>query len=422
MELIEKIRTFSARVAVIGGGYVGLPLARALATKGFSTTIYDTDRARVKEIETMDLPSRLSVSWDQEALEDRDVFVICVPTPLGRSREPDTGCVDEALERIGNVTRRDTRQQLVILESTVGPGFTRQSVPALLFGQDNVKKLDENLFVAFSPERTDPGNKLFKLRSTPKLVAGVSKPSRDLATIFYNTIVDIVIPTPTTDVAEMAKLLENTYRAVNISLVNELAMICHSRGINVWDVIDAAKTKPFGFEAFYPGPGIGGHCIGVDPLYLTWELRETKDHMRMIEAADEVNRSMPRYVVQRAQEALNAKPLPLRNARVLLLGVAYKRDVADVRESPALDVWRELEKYGALVHYHDPHVHELEVDGRRRWNTDLHEASLRTYDLIILLTDHSNVRYDVLAKAPLVLDCRNALAVRGFRSETIITL
>jgi UDP-N-acetyl-D-glucosamine dehydrogenase len=417
-ELLIKIRDRTANVVVVGGGYVGLPLALAAGVHFPQTTIYDTDLARVERIR---LQTSLLASYDQDVLNDADVIVICVPTPLGKSREPDTSSLDALVELISY--RIDARRErLVILESTVGPGFTRKRlVPALQTGRNGPGTIGRTLFVAFSPERTDPGNTRHTLANTPKLVAGHNTESLILADKFYSAFVERVVTVVSTDVAEMAKLLENTYRQVNIALANEMAVLCHALGIDVWAVIDAAKTKPFGFQPFYPGPGPGGHCIPVDPLYLTWELREGKHHARMIETADEVNREMPRYVVDRIAEALNREGKAVKGARVLLVGVAYKSDVPDVREAPALDVWRVLAERGAFVNYDDPHVLGVDgVDGRSHGPAMLEGDP---YDIAVVLTDHSFYDYEkLLSIAQLVLDCRNAFGARGIAREKIITL
>jgi UDP-N-acetyl-D-glucosamine dehydrogenase len=417
--LLERIAGRSAVVGIVGLGYAGLPLAVAFAEAGFQTVGLDLDARRVAAINAGqsyidDIPSerlaaldgRLRATTDGADLGGCDAVTICVPTPLSKAQAPDISAIVAASDTIARHLRPG---QLVVLESTTYPGTTEEVVlPRLAAGG---LRVGEEFFLAFAPERIDPGNRHFAARNTPKVVGGVTPACRAVGAALYRQVVNEVVETSSTRTAEMAKLLENTFRAVNIALVNEMAMMCDALGIDVWEVIDAAATKPFGFMPFYPGPGLGGHCIPVDPYYLSWKLKTLNQTARFIELAGEVNGSMPGFVVGKVADGLNERRLAVNGARVLVLGVAYKKNVADVRESPALEIIERLIAKGALVTYNDPHVAELEVNEHLRLcNTPLSEATVAGADCVVICADHD--AYDwasIAASARLIVDTRNAL-------------
>jgi UDP-N-acetyl-D-glucosamine dehydrogenase len=344
-----------------------------------------------------------------------DAIDICVPTPLRKTKDPDLSYVIKAVEAVATTLQRG---QLVILESTTYPGTTDEVVQPRL--EQGGLKADIDFLLAFSPERVDPGNAQFTTRSIPKVVGGVGPASTEAAALLYSAVVSSVVQVSSTRVAEMVKLLENTFRAVNIGLVNEIALMCHKMDLNVWEVIDAAKTKPFGFMPFYPGPGLGGHCIPIDPFYLSWKARQTGFECRFIELAGQVNGSMPEHVVSRIGEALNSVRKPINGSTVHLFGVAYKRDVNDVRESPALDVIELLVKRGALVSYTDPHVPRLDQGGHALTSVPFEAAVSRPADCAVVATDHTAFDYGRIAALPLVVDTRNAL--KAFSRPSIFAL
>ena len=418
-ELRNKLNERRGAVGVIGLGYVGLPLAVEFARGGMKVIGFDLDRQRVESINSgrsyiPDVPTemvaalvesgKLSASTDFSHLADTDAVVICVPTPLRKTKEPDISYILAAAEQ---VKAHLHSQQLVVLESTTYPGTTDEVVLPML--KETGLRLDQDFFLAFSPERVDPGNKLFQTHNIPKVVGGVSPASTEIAAALYQTIVDEVHKVSSARVAETAKLLENTYRSVNIGLVNEMAQLCYHLGIDSWEVIEAAATKPFGFMAFYPGPGIGGHCIPLDPHYLSWKARLHGFEARFIGLAEEVNSHMPAHVVQLVQDGLNAHSKAVKGSRILVVGVAYKRDINDVRESPALGIIDQLMHKGAAVSYHDPFVPDLKVDGRGSLSgVALTDELLSGCDCAVIVTDHSDVDYSrVLRLAPLVVDTRN---------------
>jgi UDP-N-acetyl-D-glucosamine dehydrogenase len=431
LNLLEKIRNKKARVGVIGLGYVGLPLAVEFAKAGLDVTGFDVDRSKTdsinagksyipdveqKELESCVKAGRLRATTDLTKLADMDAIDICVPTPLRKTKDPDMSYVVMAVDAVAAVPHRD---KLVILESTTYPGTTDEVVQPKL--ETGGLKVDVDFFLAFSPERVDPGNPQFKTANIPKIVGGNGPKSTEMAVALYGHIVSQVVPVSSTRVAEMVKLLENTFRAVNIGLVNEIALMSHNLGIDVWEVIDAAKTKPFGFMAFYPGPGLGGHCIPVDPFYLSWKARQTGFECRFIELAGHVNAAMPAYVVERVSDALNTVRKPLNGSRIHLMGVAYKKDVGDMRESPALDVLELLIKRGAVVSYSDPWVATLR-HGTHTFHAVGEEAALQSKpDCVVICTDHSAFDYDRLVRgAALIVDSRNALKAR--KEPTIFRL
>ena len=426
--LLQKIESKSARVVVIGIGYVGLPLVAEFARAGFRTTGLDKDAEKVRllnagesyiaDVPTGDLAPHvkarmLDASCDPAVLREADAVVVCVPTPLNKTKDPDMRFILTATEEIA---RHQHDGMLVILESTTYPGTTTEVLVPQLTAKG--AELGHSVFIAFSPERVDPGNQAYKTKNTPKVLGGASAACLSMATALYSQILDTIVPVSSTETAEMVKLLENTFRAVNIGLVNEIAMMSRKLGIDPFEVIRAAATKPFGFMPFYPGPGLGGHCIPVDPLYMSWKLRTLQYQARFIELADSINSGMPGYVVQRISEALNDHSRAVRGSKILVYGVAYKRDVRDVRESPALKVIHELEKRGALVAYMDPHVPELDEEGVTMKGIDP-ATSFASFDAVVIITDHTLLdRQRLLREAKLVVDTRDALhGVSGDRSK-----
>jgi len=429
-ELLSKIQKGEARVGTLGLGYVGLPLSVEFASAGLRVLGFDLDANKVAAINRgesyiQDVPparvaelqkaGRLSASTDFSLLKDCDAVTICVPTPLSKTKDPDLQMVVDASRSIAATLRPG---QLIVLESTTYPGTTEELIlPMLAEGGLQVGK---DFFLAFSPERVDPGNERFNTRNTPKIIGGVTPACTEVARSLYGRAVERVIPVSSTKAAEMVKLLENTFRSVNIGLVNEVALMCARLGVDVWEVIDAAASKPFGFMPFYPGPGLGGHCIPIDPLYLSWKLKTLNYRARFIELAGEVNSAMPEYVCERIAAALNEREKSVRGSRILVLGVAYKRDIDDVRESPALDVMKLLERRGASVTYNDPYVASIRVDGGTLASSELMPA-VREADLAVIVTDHASYDYRAIVEAAKqVVDTRNA--TRGIASPKIVKL
>jgi UDP-N-acetyl-D-glucosamine dehydrogenase len=428
-ELEERIRSRTAAIGIIGLGYVGLPEAMEFAKAGYRVTGFDIDSERVSRVNqgnsyVEDVDSgemselvrqrRLRATADFRILADMDVIHICVPTPLRKTRDPDISFIVSAVEEIKNTLRRG---QLIILESTTYPGTTDEVVAPTLASTGLVVGTDVHL--CFSPERVNPGDKQFPISAIPKVVGGITPRCAELAMALYSHIVNKVFSVSSTRAAEAVKLLENTFRAVNIGLVNELALMCAKLDIDVWEIIHAASTKPFGFMPFYPGPGLGGHCIPVDPLYLSWTARINGFEARFIELAAQINGAMPHYVVTRIGEALNEHAKSLRGSRVLVLGVAYKRDVGDIRESPALEIITLLQGKKAHVTYHDPHVPSFLHNGQRLESVKLDAAMLAEQDCVVIATDHSSVDYTwVTEHAPCIVDTRNAIKdANGFRHK-----
>ena len=419
-KLLQKIESKQARVGVLGLGYVGLPLAVEFARAGFRVTGLDLDRARVAKLErgesyipdvdaaqirSLQKKGLLRATTNFDALKETEVQIICVPTPLRKSREPDMSYILHAAEEVG---RRLVKGRLIILESTTYPGTTEEVL--LPKFQNHRFQEGRDFFLAFSPERVDPGNAVYVTRNIPKVVGGVSPTSSYLAKAVYQKAVEKVITVSSARAAEMVKMFENTFRAVNIGLANELALLCHKLGVDAWEVIEAAKTKPFGFMPFYPGPGIGGHCIPIDPLYLSWKARLHGGEPRFIELASQVNSEMPHHVVDRVASLLNQKQKSLKGSKILILGAAYKKDVTDTRESPALELIRLLEDEGSQISFHDPWVPQIAHNGVHRRSVPLTAARLRQFDCIVLATDHTNVDYAaVIRHGRLILDTRNAL-------------
>jgi len=417
--LENKIKDKSAMVGIIGLGYVGLPLAVEFARVGFRVIGIDVLEKKVDivnrgESDIGDVPSeqvkilreanRLEATTDFSRLEEVDCIPICVPTPLNKTKDPDVSYILGAVEQIKNHLHKN---QLVVLESTTYPGTTDELIQPIL--EKTGLKAGEDFFLAFSPERVDPGNSQYSTANTPKVVGGINKASTEMAKLFYEQIITEVVPVSSTKAAEMVKLLENTFRSVNIGLVNEVALMCDRLQIDVWEVIDAAATKPFGFLKFYPGPGLGGHCIPIDPHYLSWKLRSLNYYARFIELAGDINSHMPEYVVELIGRSLNKDKKSIAGSRLLILGISYKKDISDIRESPALDVIRILQSRGAKVSYHDPYVPSVSFDGGEMKSVSLTENALKKSDCTVIITDHSDLDYKwVVERSRLIVDTRNA--------------
>jgi len=430
MRLHEKIDRRTARVGVIGLGYVGLPLAVEFCHAGFDVTGFDIDagkaaqinagRSYIGDVTTADLAAcvatgRLRATTDMSRLTDIDIVDICVPTPLRKTKDPDMSFVVAASEQIAKYLHAG---MLIVLESTTYPGTTAEVLQPMFEAKGLTVGTD--FYLAFSPERVDPANEKFTTKNTPKVVGGTTPACVDVAAALYRTAIDTVVPVSSTQVAEMVKLLENTFRAVNIGLVNELALMCHRMGIDVWEVIDAAKTKPFGFMPFYPGPGLGGHCIPIDPFYLSWKAKQYHFECRFIELAGHINGAMPEYVVHRVGEALNTRRQAINGSRIHVFGVAYKKDVSDLRESPALDVIELLQRRGAIITYSDPYVPQLH-DGDLCLDATPEVEVAAGVDCAVICTDHTAFDYPAIVKRfPLVVDTRNAL--KGVVADHIFRL
>jgi UDP-N-acetyl-D-glucosamine dehydrogenase len=422
--LLEKIESRRARTGVVGLGYVGLPLAVELAKAGFHTTGIDLDDRKISaitegrsyipdvagaDVQSLRTAGRLDATTDFAIVKELDTINICVPTPLRKTKDPDMSYIVSAVEAIATHLHPG---MLIVLESTTYPGTTEEVVQPLL--EATGLKAGVDFFIAFSPERVDPGNPTFQTHNVPKVVGGLTADCSRLAAALYSSAIETIVPVSSTRVAEMVKLLENTFRAVNIGLVNELALMCDRMNIDVWEVVDAAKTKPFGFMAFYPGPGLGGHCIPIDPFYLSWKAKQSGFDPRFIELAGHINAGMPHYVVEKVTDALNTRRKALNGSRVLVAGVAYKHDIDDMRESPALDVMHLLEAKGAAVDYADPYVpqvHGREWPGRRDIQAvELKRGTLKHYDCVVIVTDHKVFDYQMLVdEADLIVDTRNAI-------------
>jgi UDP-N-acetyl-D-glucosamine dehydrogenase len=435
--LLAKISERSARVGVIGLGYVGLPLAMTIASGGFAVTGFDIDPGKIVMIDqgksyieaVSDTilshhvsKSRFYATTDFSALADCDVIIICVPTPLTKHRDPDLSFVVRTAEAIAATLRNG---QLIVLESTTYPGTTDDVVRPIL--EKTGLLSGKNFFLGFSPEREDPGNRDFETSSIPKIVAGDGPEASSLMAAFYGAVVKTVVPVSSNATAEAVKLTENIFRAVNIALVNELKIVYEAMGIDIWEVVDAAKTKPFGYMPFYPGPGLGGHCIPIDPFYLTWKSREYELPTRFIELAGEINSAMPRHIVDRLAEALDVRlGKALSRSRVLIIGLAYKKNVPDIRESPSLKLIELIEARGGTTGYHDPYVASIpstreHIDLRGRSSVELKEEVAKSYDAVLIATDHDSVDYVALARwSPLIIDTRNAFGRRGITGDNIV--
>ncbi|MCB4755523.1 MAG: nucleotide sugar dehydrogenase [Elusimicrobia bacterium] len=429
--LTRRINTNEARIGIVGLGYVGLPLAVEFAKANFPVTGFEVDGHKVSSLKRgdsyiKDVPSeslqtlikskKLTAISNFDLLHKMDAVIICVPTPLRKTKDPDISYIVSALEKVEKNLRKG---QLIILESTTYPGTTREILLPVL--EKGKLKVGRDFFLAFSPERVDPGNANYGIKNTPKIVGGITSRCTELAKILYARIAEKVVPVSSTESAEMVKLLENTFRAVNIGLVNEVALMCDRLKLNCWEVIDAAATKPFGFMPFYPGPGIGGHCIPLDPHYLSWKLKSLNFYSRFIELAGEINSKMPEYLVSKIGDALNDQGKSIKGAKILIVGVAYKKDIEDVRESPALDVIELIHKKGAKLSYHDPYVAQIKVEGTALKSVPLSNELLKTRDCVVITTNHSCLNIQqIVDSSRLVVDSRNA--TKGFHSKNIVKL
>jgi len=427
--LQEKIRTRTARVGIVGLGYVGLPLAVEFARAGFDVTGIDLSYKKVEAVNAGEsyvgdisgdvlgplvASKKMRATTDFSVVRDLDTINICVPTPLRKTKDPDMSYIVSACQEIARFFHAG---MLVILESTTYPGTTEEVVLPML--AKSGLQVGKDFFLCFSPERVDPGNPKYQTINIPKVVGGVTAACTEMGRLFYAQALETVVPVSSTQVAEMVKLLENTYRMINIGLVNEIALMCDRIGINVWEVIDAAATKPFGFMPFYPGPGLGGHCIPIDPFYLSWKTKQAGIEARFIELAGYINGQMPHFVADKVQGALNDVGKPVKGTRIHVMGVAYKRDIDDVRESPALDVMGLLVRRGATITYSDPHVPSLSLEGEELKAQP--ETAAGAADCVVIVTDHSDFDYAaLLQRAPLIVDTRNAL--KRFSSPKIVRL
>jgi UDP-N-acetyl-D-glucosamine dehydrogenase len=433
-QLLERIKTKEARVAVLGLGYVGLPLAVVFAEAGFEVTGVEPVSSKVEEINqgksyVFDVPNetvsglvqsgKLSATTQYSALKDVDAVCICVPTPLRKTGDPDLSYILSAAQGLAEYIHPG---MVIVLESTTYPGTTRDLILPELMKKKHLE-VGKDFFLAFSPERVDPGRTDWTTKNTPKVIGGITLDCLDVAAAWYEQALDRVVPVDSAEVAEMAKLLENTYRMINMGLVNELAIMCERLGVDVWEVIDAAATKPFGFMKFTPGPGIGGHCIPIDPLYLSWKLRTLDYTARFIELASEINTSMPRFVVSKVQDALNERGKPLKGSQTLVLGAAYKPDVDDLRESPALDVIGLLRQKGAVVSYHDPYIPTIQHDDWKLESVSKWQQAAEKADCVVIITNHTYYDYQaVIEKASLIVDTRNALGKKGKDNPKVVRL
>ena len=421
MDLKEKITTHKAEIGLVGLGYAGLPMGIEFARSGLTVHGIDTDgekvldlnrgKSHVQDVEDKVLQGVLDSGHfrahsDYQVVSQLDCVVICVPTPLRQTKDPDISYIIDAAQ---NIRKHLHKNMLVVLQSTTYPGTTDEVLTVEF--QTEGFEIGKELFLAFSPERVDPGNSTFNSKNTPKIVGGVTPECTEMAKLLYEQAIDEVIAVSSAATAEMVKLLENTFRAVNIGLVNEITIMCDKLGVSVWEVIEAAATKPFGFMPFYPGPGLGGHCIPIDPLYLSWKLKMLNYNARFIELASEVNTQMPEYCVHRIVDVLNQNQKCVNGTRVLMLGLSYKRDVSDVRESPALDILRLLEGGGAMVDYSDPYVPEVHIDGTDQKSVSLSRDTIPKYDLVVVVTDHTGLDYEMIQQsASLIFDTRDVFS------------
>ena len=432
--LENKFKDRSANIAILGLGYVGLPLATIFAEAGFKVVGVEPDQAKVDilmngESYVQDVPSeklaqlvesgKLKATTDFSVLAEADAVSICVPTPLRKTGDPDLSYILVATDELAKYMQPGI---VVVLESTTYPGTTREILLPKLT-EDSGLIVGEDFFLAFSPERVDPGREDWTTYNTPKVIGGITASCSEIAALWYQEALETVVPVSSSESAEMAKLLENTFRMINIGLVNEMAIMCDRLGLDVWEIIDAAATKPFGFMKFTPGPGLGGHCIPIDPLYLSWKLRALNYTARFIDLASEINTSMPRYVVSKVQDALNDRGLPLKGSQILVIGAAYKPDVDDIRESPSLDIIGLLRQKGAQVSYHDPYIPSIShEDWIMESVPDLIESAAKT-DCAVIVTDHSAYDYNnILERTPLIVDTRNALGKAGKDDARVVRL
>ena len=432
-QLLQKIEKRQAKIGVIGMGYVGLPLAVEFARAGFSVLGYDVSErvvklvndghSHIKDVAAKDVAELvksglLSATTDASRISELDAISIAVPTPLAKTRDPDMSYVLSATDTVAKSARPG---QVIVLESTTYPGTTRELLQPAIEARGLTVGTD--VFIAFSPERVDPGNEKWHTKNTPKVVGGITPACSEVAAALYSACIDRVVPVSSPEAAELTKLLENTFRSVNIGLVNEMAIVCDKLGVNVWEVIDAAATKPFGFMRFTPGTGIGGHCIPLDPHYLAWKMRTLNYKTRFIDLASEINSEMPAYVVEKIADALNDERKAVNGSRVLVIGIAYKKDIDDVRESPALDIIRLVDELGADVVYHDPYVPEFREDGMRHESVSLTDEEIKRADAVVIVTDHSSIDYQRLVnRAGLVVDTRNATSKTKAGRARIVSL
>lgn len=421
--LIEKIKNKKLKVGIIGLGYVGLPLAVEFALSGYETMGFDIQQEKVDKVNAGEnyigdiIPENLKkmvemrkliATCDWKKISEMDLIIICVPTPLDKYQQPDVSYIKKSCETIAKYMKK---QCMVVLESTTYPGTTEELVKSILENGSSLK-CERDFYLGFSPERVDPGNTVYKTKNTPKIVGAIGQDASEcISEIYKNVLASEVKIVSSPAVAEMEKILENTYRNINIGLVNEMAIICHRMGINIWEVIDAASTKPYGFQAFYPGPGLGGHCIPLDPYYLTWKAREFNYHTKLIETSGEINVSMPEYIVERCEAQLNNVKKTLNGCKILIIGIAYKPDINDYRESPALRVIEEFTKKRAVVTTYDPYINEFKYKGvTYKCNTDIEQLDIERFDLVVITTNHKCIDYEIVnKKAKLIFDTRNAM-------------
>jgi len=430
-DLNKLIRERKAAIGIVGMGYVGLPLAVEFAKGGFPVTGFEVDAQKVRDLKAGvsyigDVPTEevsalvkkglLSATLDFSQLKKMDAVIICVPTPLRKSKDPDVSYIVASVQEARKFLKRG---QLIILESTTYPGTTKELVKPML--EAGGLKAGRDFYLAFSPERVDPGNPKYGVKNTPKVVGGLTPACTELAGKLYGAVIDKVLLVSSTEAAELVKLLENTFRAVNIGMINEMALMCNKLGLDVWEVINAAASKPFGFMPFYPGPGIGGHCIPLDPHYLGWKMKTLNFEPRFIELAGAINSTMPNHVVSRLGELLNTKGKALSRSKVLMIGMAYKPDISDPRESPAHDVLLLLEKTGAKADYYDPYVAEVVLEGETRRSRRDALKKIKSYDCVMIITPHSSIDYsDIVKRARLVFDTRNA--TKGLKGKNLYRL
>jgi len=419
MEFSKKLETKDVRFGVVGLGYVGLPLAVEFANENFKVTGIDIDESKVNklkngknyisdvnddELKRAVKNGYIKATTDFSVIKDLDFISICVPTPLNKLKDPDMSFIQNSMTEITKYLHKDL---IIVLESTTYPGTTKEFLLPIL--EKTGLKVGKDIYLAFSPERVDPGNKIYKTKNTPKVLGGITSKCTEYSKKVYDQVFDKVVPVSSAETAEMTKLLENTFRMINIGLVNEMVMVCDKLGVDVWEVIDAAATKPFGFMKFYPGPGLGGHCIPIDPHYLSWKMKSLNYKIRFIDLAAEINTAMPEYVIQNVSNGLNHHKKSINGSSVLLIGMAYKKNIEDLRESPSIDIYNLLVEKGAKVNYHDPYCPIVKVDGNSELKSKkLTEKLLRNSDVVVITTDHSNIDYQfIVDNAKLVVDTRN---------------
>ena len=419
MEFSKKLETKDVRFGVVGLGYVGLPLAVEFANENFKVTGIDIDESKVNklkngknyisdvnddELKRAVKNGYIKATTDFSVIKDLDFISICVPTPLNKLKDPDMSFIQNSMTEITKYLHKDL---IIVLESTTYPGTTKEFLLPIL--EKTGLKVGKDIYLAFSPERVDPGNKIYKTKNTPKVLGGITSKCTEYSKKVYDQVFDKVVPVSSAETAEMTKLLENTFRMINIGLVNEMVMVCDKLGVDVWEVIDAAATKPFGFMKFYPGPGLGGHCIPIDPHYLSWKMKSLNYKIRFIDLAAEINTAMPEYVIQNVSNGLNHHKKSINGSSVLLIGMAYKKNIEDLRESPSIDIYNLLVEKGAKVNYHDPYCPIVKVDGNSELKSKkLTEKLLQNSDVVVITTDHSNIDYQfIVDNAKLVVDTRN---------------